>query len=93
MKSNDNLHSKRAFTIAEAANYTCVGRSTIENWLAKGLLSYEELPSSGSGAHRFVRIRKSDLDEFIDKYYKKNIEVSETNQTAQKKLVLLPRKA
>ena len=91
MKNSDNLHNKRAFTITEAAEYMCVGRSTIENWLAKGLLPYVKLPSSGSGLRRFVRIRKTDLDEFIEKYYKRNIEVSDTNQTVPNKLVLLPR--
>ncbi len=93
MKNSDNLHNKRAFSISEAAEYTCVGRSTIENWLVQGLLAYEEYPSSGSGEHRFVRIRKEDLDNFIDRYYKKNIEDSDTNQIAPKKLVLLQRKA
>ena len=34
MKNNDNKHKKRAFKISEAAEYACVGRSTVENWLA-----------------------------------------------------------
>ena len=93
MKNSDNLLNKRSFTIAEAAEYICVGRSTVEIWLAKGLLAYEELPSSGSGSHRFLRIRKVDLDEFNDRHYKRNIEVSDTNQITQKKLILMPKKA
>jgi len=46
MKNFDN-YNKRTLTIDEAAEYTCVGRSTIENWLAKGLLSCEELQTKG----------------------------------------------
>lgn len=61
--------NKRALSISEAAQYACVGRSTIENWLASGLVPYEELPGSGSGAYRFRRIRKADLDGFLEKHY------------------------
>ena len=62
---------KRAFTITEAAEYACVSRGTIENWLAKGLLKYEELPGNGA-KQRFIRIRKKDLDEFLDQYIKES---------------------
>jgi excisionase family DNA binding protein len=56
---------KRAFTIAEAAEYCCVSRGIVENWLTKGLIRYEELPGTGN-KQRFRRIRKIDLDTFLD---------------------------
>ena len=84
---------KRAFTVTEAAEYACVSRGTIENWLAKGLLKYEELPGNGT-KQRFIRIRKKDLDELLDRY------VRETKTPNQKKaneehkgMFLLPKKA
>lgn len=64
-----SLFNKRAFSMKEAAEYACVSRSMIENWLAWGILPYEELPSRGKGAYCFRRIRKKDLDDFLNKYY------------------------
>jgi hypothetical protein len=64
-----SLFNKRAFSMKEAAEYACVSRSMIENWLTWGLLPFEELPSRGKGAYCFRRIRKKDLDEFLNKYY------------------------
>ena len=58
--------NKRALTISEAAKYACVSRTTIDNWLSRGILAYEELPGGGSGAYRFRRIRLTDLDAFLD---------------------------
>ena len=65
MKKVD-LNNKRAFTISEAAEYTCVSKATLHNWLVTGLLSYEELPGRGDGSHRFRLIRKCDLDAFLE---------------------------
>jgi len=66
----EELKDKRALTIAEAAKYTCVSRGTLELWITKRLLAFEELPGQGNGRKRFRRIRKSDLDEFLEKHYK-----------------------
>jgi len=64
------MNEKRAFSVAEAARYACVSRSTIELWVAKRLLPFEEFPGQGRGRKRFRRIRKRDLDAFLDKYHK-----------------------
>ena len=85
--------SKRAMKISEAAEYACVSRGIIESWLNKGLLPYEELPSTGTGSHRFRRIRKQDLDEFLRQYYQTNVKCSDTKQYSLEKVILLPRKA
>jgi excisionase family DNA binding protein len=77
--------NKRALSIAEAARYACVSRGTIENWLTKGILPCEELPSRGNGAYRFRRIRKQDLEEFLDKSYYK----TESKTNSSDKLILL----
>ena len=74
---------KRAFTVTEAADYACVSRGSLESWLARGLLKYEELPGNGA-KQRFIRIRKKDLDEFLDRYVRcsgkkdffKNVKIS-----------------
>jgi len=87
MKSID----KRAFTIKEAADYACVSRSTVENWLNKGLLPYEELPGRGNGLYHYRRIRKKDLDEFLNKFYLKYNITQSYNKKVSKELILLPR--
>ena len=69
---------KRAFTVAQAAEYCCVSRGMIDYWLTKGLLRFEELPGSGE-KQRFRRIRKEDLDSFLDK------NLCENKETKQKK--------
>jgi hypothetical protein len=58
---------RRAFNVSKAAEYACVSRGTMEAWLTKGLIPYEDLPSTGE-RNRFRRIRKSDLDAFLDKH-------------------------
>ena len=70
MKNNHKIFDKRALTILEAAQYSCVSRGMVENWLNGGLLPFEELPSKGKGLYCFRRIRKSDLDNFLNKYYR-----------------------
>lgn len=64
------METKRALTVAEAARYACVSRGTLELWLAKRLLPFEELPGQGNGRKKFRRIRHADLDAFLDKHYK-----------------------
>ena len=73
------LKNKRAFNISEASDYACVSRGTVEFWLAKGLLPYENLPGSGD-KQRFRRIRKKDLDEFLDK----NLSVNQKHEKDKK---------
>jgi len=68
---NKKPEHKRAFTVAEAAKYACVSRGIVELWIAKRLLPFEELPGQGNGRKRFRRIRRLDLDAFLDTHYKK----------------------
>ncbi len=82
MESNEKkqVHQKRALKIQEAADYACVSRGTIENWMAMDILPFEELPGTG-GKNRFRLIRKADLDEFLDRV---RVEGSSTrNDTAK----------
>ncbi|MFC1694134.1 hypothetical protein ACFL1R_11565 [Candidatus Latescibacterota bacterium] len=84
-----NLNIKRAFTISEAAEYACVSRNMIDIWMAKGLLRFEELPGRGSGTYRFRRIRKNDIDNFLNQFYRQN-SLSDKKKKSQE-LILLPR--
>ena len=67
--NKDDLTKKRAFSIEEAARHACVSRGMIENWLVQGHLPFEELPGSGNGNYRFRRIRRLDLDAFLESRY------------------------
>lgn len=82
---------KRVLTIVEAAKYIGVSRGVVEGWISKGILSFEELPSFGSGAHRFRRIRVADIDEFLDKHYSQNNTKQKVNKPIHKNIVLLPK--
>jgi len=82
-------NNKRAFSIKETAEYACVSRGTVENWLAKGLLPYEEMPGRGNGTYHFRRIRKDDIDEFLNQFYHEKRSIHKNK--AAKKIILLPR--
>ena len=87
------LQQKRAFNVSEAAQYACVSRGTVEYWLMKGLLPYEELPGKGE-KQRFRRIRKKDIDAFLDGNLKVNR--ARSGQPAQEKqsgVFLMPKTA
>ncbi len=83
-----NQNEKRALTLTEAAEYACVSKGSIKNWLSQRLLPFEEFPGRGDGSHRFIRIRLKDLKAFLDSNYHK------PNQTNKVKkddnLILLP---
>lgn len=89
MTSSKEMHIKRAFTISEAAEYACVSRGTIENWISKGLLPFEELPGRGTGVYCFRRIRKEDIDNFLNKFYQHYNR--KYKQKLKNELTLLPR--
>jgi len=87
MKKTGDIYGKRALSISEAAEYACVGRSTVENWLSRGLLPYEELPGRG-GKNRLRRIRRDDLDCFLDMSYRA---VRRKTHKDDGEIILLPR--
>jgi len=80
---------KRAFTIAEASEHACVSEATIRNWLVSGLLPYEELPGCGTGVNKMRRIRRCDIDEFLDRHYHKQNHSGRIK--SQEPLVLAPK--
>ena len=89
--NQSNNEPKRALSIQEAAEYACVSRGTIENWMAQGFLPYEELPGRGKGIQRFRMIRSEDLKAFLEKHYCANTRVE--RHLESKELILLPRKS
>ena len=78
---------KRAYTIKEAAEYACVSRGIIEGWMASNLLPYEELPRKGK--YRLRRIRKDDLDAFLEACRQRDSQTKIADNT--NKPILLPR--
>ena len=91
MNESNKIYEKRAFSIKEAAEYACVSRATIDNWLIKGILPFEELPGRGKGAYCFRRIRKIDLDAFLNKFYNIDSEYNSNKNKEINGLFLLPR--
>ena len=92
MNNLKRTYNKRALTLQEAAEYACVSRATVENWLSNELMPFEELPSRGKGSYCFRRIRKTDLDDFINKYYRKFSQSEKSNKSNESnELILLPR--
>ena len=89
MPDLEEMQNKRAFTIKEAAEYACVSRGTLENWISKGLLPFEELPGRGTGTYCFKRIRKEDIDTLLSRYYRRN--KPNPKKELRDELILLPR--
>ncbi|MFC1554097.1 helix-turn-helix domain-containing protein [candidate division KSB1 bacterium] len=83
--------SRRALTIKEAADYACVSRGTILQWITKRTLPYEELPGNGTGTNRFIRIRKGDLDKLLNNSYM--VEKTVEKENSKSDLFLYPKRA
>jgi len=82
---------RRALTIKETAEYACVSRGTVDNWLVNGLLPHEILPGRGNGSQRFIRIRKNDLDDFLNVRVQRPCQ-SKT-ETTHDNIILLPKRS
>ena len=63
--------SGRVLSVNSAARYTGYSRAVVEYWLNDGLLPFEEVPTPGT-KNRCRRIRRADLDQFLEMYLKKN---------------------
>lgn len=89
-----NIYDKRALTMKEAAEYACVSRATLTNWIASGLLPCEELPSGKPGQkYRFRRIRRTDLDRLLDKSRQTEELPENTVKIPKRGVFLLPKSA
>lgn len=90
-----NNKEKRILNISEAARYSGYSRGMIELWMNDGLIPYEELPGRGKGIHKNRRIRQTDLEAFLEKYYIKG--ENRNQHFSQGKVVddifLLPKKS
>ena len=86
---NAMIKQKRSLSISETAAYACVSRATVENWISRRILPYEELPGRGSGAQRFRRIRVDDLQVFLDSHYHRSNR--DHKEKSEDELILLPK--
>jgi len=68
VKKNGDISTLRILTFAQAARYIGVSESTLRVWVSDGKLPYEELPNT-RGKRPFRRIRRADVDAFLDKHY------------------------
>ena len=65
------LQDARIFSVNECHLYSGYSRGIIQYWLDTGLIPFEEIPKPGQ-KNRCLRIRKADLDDFLDSCLKKN---------------------
>ncbi|OGG03015.1 MAG: hypothetical protein A3F83_05500 [Candidatus Glassbacteria bacterium RIFCSPLOWO2_12_FULL_58_11] len=63
--------SGRVLSVNSAARYTGYSRAVVEYWLNDGLLPFEEVPTPGT-KNRCRRIRRADLDQFLEVHLKRN---------------------
>ena len=75
-----NVQCQRILSIKQAAAYIGVSRGTLNQWLNRGLLPYEELPGRG-GVYHFRRIRREDLDNFLEHHYRRSAVADRRNGT------------
>ncbi len=87
METN-KLKEKRALTLTEAAEYACVSRGTVQNWISQRLLPFEEFPGRGDDFKRLIRIRLEDLKAFLDSHYHKPNQINKVKKDDN--LILLP---
>ena len=90
MKSAQEFdYDKRILSVNKAAQYAGVSRGVFDDWIRKGFIHYEELPGRGKGYRRFIRVRRDNLDAFLDERRTRN-----TNQTVPERpggMALKPR--
>jgi len=60
------------FSLALAAKYTDTSAKTVSRWLKAGELKYTRLPSGT------VRIRRADLDDFMERHAVSSVELRKT---------------
>ena len=86
-------NDKRILNVSQAAEYSGYSRSTIISWIINGLLPYESPPGLGDGKYRTRKIRKDDLDRFLNKYYgcHKGAKSVQSTQQYVTKVTLAPR--
>ncbi|HUU26288.1 MAG TPA: helix-turn-helix domain-containing protein [archaeon] len=65
------FENKRILSVNAAAKYSGYSCAVVQHWIDSGLLEFEEVPVKGS-KNRCRRIRKADLDQFLERYLKKN---------------------
>tara|TARA_R110000824_G_scaffold267826_4_gene456629 strand:+ start:512 stop:724 length:213 start_codon:yes stop_codon:yes gene_type:complete len=70
------MNENEWFTIPKAAKLAGVSAPTMRKWIASDLIEVAYLPSIGSGKYRHGRIRKRDIDDFINKLPKKRTDQS-----------------
>lgn len=63
----------KLLTVKQAADYIGVARQTLQAWLQRGLLPFIELPATRPRAvYRFIRLRREDLDDFLERHYRRS---------------------
>jgi hypothetical protein len=72
------------------AEYSGYSRAMIAYWIDKGILRYEEPPTTGE-RYRCIRIRKADLDALLDSFYRKSNTADQRPHGEPEGLILLPR--
>ena len=78
------------YSISGAARYLGVSRGTIDHYLAKGILPYEDRPPGrGKGIYRNIRIRRTDLDRLREMWYRTKAPKRQTERPDR--IILLPR--
>ena len=81
--------SRKIFSLNSAAKYSGYSRAVVEYWLDSGLLPFEEVPTPGQ-KNRCRRIRKADLDAFLEGHLKRN-RVTASSRQKTESLILLDR--
>jgi len=61
----------RVLSVNAAAQYCGYSRAVVQYWIDSGQLDYEEVPTLGQ-KNRCRRIRKADLDDFLEMHRKRN---------------------
>lgn len=87
----DHRGERMLMSVSEASRYTGYGREMIEYWIDRCGLPFEQPPTPGR-KNRFRRIRKADLDAFLETHYRREPQRQErVQENEREKVTLLPK--
>lgn len=83
------IEIRKILSINGAAQYSGYSRAVVEYWLNSGLVPFEEVPTPGQ-KNRCRRIRKTDLDTFLEDHLRRNLAAASSRHKTES-LILLER--
>jgi len=70
MKPKNGMLNRRALNIAEAADYACVSRATVRNWIVSDCCLLKSFPVVETALTGFASFERLNWTGFLEKYHR-----------------------